>query len=175
MYSRMISFVFLASLSAPSYSADAVQLDSRFSTDDVAWFRHDGSNTLSGSATLRLKNGEFKRCDGFSVELLPAATYANERVQKTYGNTTAGQVLVADKPPKFSPDSPAYHETVRKTKCDDSGQFRFARLPDGEYYTFAFIIWPATDAVEADHLEGGAVMQHIVLKAGKDVQILRKN
>lgn len=171
----VLSMAFLSSLCLATHSAEVIQLESRFSQDEVAWFNSNGENTLSGSADLRLKNGDRKRCDGFTVELLPAAKYADERIQKTYGNINAGQVLLADKPPKFTPDTQGYHETVRKTKCDNNGQFQFTGLPEGEYYVFAFIIWPATGGGKESQHEGGAVMKRIQLYAKKEMYVLMKN
>lgn len=164
-----IIFLSLAVFAHSSYSAEPVELKSRFTAKEVDWFTWSGSSSIRGNASIKLSNGAYKSCAGFTVELVPAAPYSDERILKTYGNNSAGQILMEQNPPKFTPDAPGYHTTVRKTKCDSEGNFAFNYLPKGEYYVIAFIIWKNEDSEE---LSGGGAMQRAsITKDEKDVYI----
>jgi hypothetical protein len=147
----------LVSLAA---AAATVQLDSTFNVEDVKWVRDRGDATVAGKAFLKLRDGSLKDCAGFNIELLPVATYSSERIFKTYGNNRAGQVLLEDNPPKFTPDAPGYHEYVIKGTCNAAGEFRFDRIPAGDYFVMAFIIWQLP-GLDPPVRTGGAVMKRI--------------
>jgi len=148
---------------ATVYSAEPVQLESRFDLEEVKWIQTQGNSTISGTAFLQLNKDEKKGCASFGVELLPVAKYSNERIFKTYGNNSSGQILLKDNPPKFTPDHPQYHELVRKTVCDTKNNFTFIDLPAGDYYVIAFIIWKD----EKGQSDGGAVMKKLSLGSGE--------
>ena len=147
-------------LVALAAAAATIQLDSTFSVDDVNWVREPGDAVVSGRAFLKLKDGTEKSCAGFAMELLPVATYSSERIFRTYGNNHAGQVLLDDHPPKFTPDAPAYHEYLLKSSCDARGEFTFQRVPAGDYFVMAFIIWDVAGS-NPPVKTGGAVMKRI--------------
>jgi len=147
-------------MATPVFADKIVQLDSTFSVDDVSWVREPGDSTVLGSASLKLRDGTPKTCAGFSVELLPVATYSSERIFRTYGNNHAGQVLLEDDPPKFTPDAPGYHEYVIKGVCSAQGVFRFEKVPAGDYFVMVFVIWDVAGA-NPPAKTGGAVMKRI--------------
>jgi hypothetical protein len=111
-----------------------------------------------------------KDCAGFNVELLPVATYSSERIFRTYGNNRAGQVLLEDNPPKFTPDAPAYHEYLLKSTCNAAGEFRFDKVPAGDYFVMAFIIW-TLPGLDPPVNTGGAVMKRIHVNPHANVQV----
>jgi hypothetical protein len=151
-------------------AATIVQLDSTFNVDDVSWVRAPGNSSVSGKAFLKLRDGSEKDCAGFSVELLPVATYSSERIFRTYGNNRAGQVLLEDNPPQFTPDAPGYHEYVLNGRCDAAGEFRFDKVPAGDYFVMAFIIWELpglTPPVKT----GGALMKRIHVNPRASLQV----
>lgn len=141
------------------YSAETVQLESRFDPEEVKWIQAQGNSSISGTAFLQLNRDEKKGCSSSGVELLPVAKYSNERIRKIYGSNSKGQVLVKDNPPKFTPDEPQYHELVRKTVCDEKNAFTFNNLPAGDYYVIAFIIWKDKKGQD----DGGVVMKKLSL------------
>ena len=152
-----------------AHSNVAIELSHAFVLDEVEWVKEQGSATVAGSAYIKLENGEYRGCAGFNVELLPAAPYANERILHTYQNNKSGQILMSQNPPKFSPDVAEYHDYLLKTKCGENNQFEFSAVPAGEYYAIAFIIFG-----EAPKLQGGGVMQKIVVKDGATTTVLIK-
>lgn len=135
-------------------------LSAPFRAEDVSFVKQPGKATVSGTSVLKLADGTLKSCAGFNVELLPIAAYSSERIQKTYGNTREGQILLEQNPPKFTPDVKAYHEMLLKSVCDAKGQFRFEKVPAGEYFIMAFIIWDDTSGA-TPRKTGGAVMKRI--------------
>lgn len=147
-------------LVALATTAVTLQLDSTFNVDDVSWVKEPGNSTVLGSASLQLRDGTPKTCAGFNVELLPVATYSSERIFRTYGNNHAGQVLLEDNPPTFTPDAPGYHEYLIKGVCDAQGVFRFEKVPAGDYFVMVFIIWDVAGA-NPPAKAGGAVMKRI--------------
>ncbi len=159
----LLSFTFLL-LSPFAFSQEPTQLESTFNIDDVKWVKAAGNSSIQGKAFIKLKNKETKGCAGFGVELLPAATYANERILKTYGNNDHGQILMEDNPPKFTPDAKEYHDMVIKTKCNTNNEFTFNNISAGEYYVIGFIIWDKNEngkTVKA----GGGVMKKVKVAA----------
>lgn len=151
-------------------SSDPVELDSEFDSNEVKWIKETGNSSVSGEAFLRLKDGTFKGCSGFGVELLPVAKYSNERILKTYGNTDHGQVLLEDNPPKFTPDAKEYHEMVIKSVCNERNEFSFSNVASGTYYVIAFIIWDVNEKDGASK-SGGGVMKRINVKPNSENRI----
>lgn len=159
--------IFVALLSVQLYAAEAIELESRFDFEEVKWIQKQGDSSISGTAILHLSENEQKGCAGFNVELLPVAKYSSERILKTYGNNSQGQVLLKDNPPKFTPDHPQYHELVRKSQCDGENHFLFKNIPAGEYYVMVFVIWKN----DAGQSEGGALMKRVSLGVDEDKSI----
>lgn len=155
-----------STIATTSVAAESIALKSEFKSADVARINAQGDASVSGTAQIRLANGEYQGCAGFNVELLPAAAYADERILHTYGNNLRGQILMAQNPPSFTPDVKAYHELLRKTTCDDDNHFSFAEVAAGDYYIIAFIIWD-----EGDKKHGGGVMQHVHLNPAQNVSV----
>jgi hypothetical protein len=143
-----------------------VKLESAFDADAVKFATVPGTATVTGRAALRLADGSTKSCAGFNVELLPVAAYSKERIGRTYGNLDAGQILLEQKPPKFTPDVKEYHDLLIKGVCDATGEFRFETVAAGEYFVIAFIIWDAK-AGDAATKTGGAVMKRIRVSDGQ--------
>jgi hypothetical protein len=147
-------------LVALAAAVTTIQLDSTFNVDDVKWVREPGNGVVSGKAFLTLRDGTLKDCAGFNVELLPVATYSSERIFRTYGNIRGGQILLEDNPPKFTPDAPGYHEYLLKGACNAQGEFRFEKVPAGDYFVMVFVIWDLP-GLSSPVKTGGAVMKRI--------------
>jgi hypothetical protein len=145
------------------YAEKPLPLENRFSAEDLEWVQQKGKAIVKGKAYIKLENGSYKGCDGFNIELLPVTGYSRERIQKTYGNTQKGQILISQNPPKFTPDPKAYHELTLKAKCAEGDNFVFEDVPQGEYYVMAFIFWRESEGAKG--LEGGAVMKHLHVKS----------
>jgi len=162
MILRCVLLILFVASSAAAFAREPLVLKSRFNAEEVSWVMNSGTATLSGNAYLRLEDGSYRGCGDFHVELLPSAKYADERIYLTYGNNIEGQILMADKPPTFTPDAKQYHELNLSAECDENDEFIFHDVPAGEYYLIGFIIWPV-----GDELAGGGVMKRISIAEGK--------
>ena len=159
---------------ALAVAAEPVKLESAFSAEEVKFVTQPGDATVSGQAFMKLADGTYKSCAGFNIELLPVAAYSRERIGHTYGNLEQGQILREQNPPKFTPDVPEYHEMLLKGTCDAKGEFSFTRVPAGDYFVMAFIIWDDT-AGATPRKTGGAAMKRIRVTPGSRVDVLLRN
>lgn len=159
---RTLLVSLLAFGTAHAVAAEPLKLDNVFDLKEVAFVKQLGTATVSGKAFLKLASGAYRDCAGFNIELLPVSAYSSERIGKTYGNNSQGQILLEQNPPKFTPDAPEYHEMLLKGACDERGDFTFTKVPAGDYYVMAFIT-------------GGAAMKRISVSAGSNQVVLLKN
>lgn len=166
---KLIGISVLLSISSFVQSQDAIPLKHEFVPSEAKWVKDKGTSKIHGKAYLKLEDGEYRGCAGFNIELLPASKYASERIFHTYGNTSQGQILMSENPPKFSPDIKEYHEYLLKTKCDENDNFTFSDIPAGEYYVIAFIIWG-----DAPNLKGGGAMKSVNVGVGERSHIVLK-
>ena len=100
---------------------------------EIDWARKTGANTVSGTAIMRA-NGTSHTCEGQSANLIPDSAYARARMTAIFGNTTRGTRAASLGAVKFERDDPLYVSSLRSTRCDASGSFSFARVPDGIWY-----------------------------------------
>lgn len=161
--------LFLFNIS-PCLASEPIKLSSSFNEDEVNWIKGKGGSSVSGTASIKLESGVNKGCASFKVELLPVASYSNERIFKTYGNNVGGQILISQNPPKFEPDVKEYHELVIATTCDAKGEFQFNDVPQGDFYILAFIIWNEERDGVSKTL-GGAVMRKIQVKENSKLRV----
>lgn len=157
-------------VSLPLAASEPLQLKSRFDPAQVQWVAQPGDAEVTGTAFLVLADGARKSCAGFKVELLPVADYSSERIGLTYGNNQAGQILLEQNPPAFTPDDPGYHELLLRSQCDADGRFVFEQVPAGEYYVMVFVIWTETGSDKSSR-QGGAVMQRIRVAPGARLNV----
>jgi hypothetical protein len=155
-------------------AAEPVRLQSAFTLDEVKFVKQPGDATVTGKAFLKLTDGTYKDCAGFNMELLPVAAYSRERIGRTYGNVEQGQILLEQNPPRFTPDVPEYHDMLLKSACDAQGRFEFTRVPAGDYFVMAFIIWDDTSGA-APRKTGGAAMKRIRVEPRSTVDVLLRN
>jgi len=159
---------------AVAVAAEPVKLENAFSRDAINFVTQPGHATVAGRAFLKLADGSYQTCAGFNIELLPVAAYSRERITRTYGNEQQGQILLEQNPPKFTPDEPEYHELLLKSVCNTEGEFRFERVPAGDYFVMAFIIWDDTTGA-TPRKTGGAAMKRIHVAEGSTQDVLLRN
>jgi hypothetical protein len=83
-----------------------------------------------------------------------------------FGNTTRGTRAASLGPVKFERDDPLYVSSLRSTRCDASGSFSFARVPDGVWYVTSSVKWQG-----AAQVEGGSMMRRVDLRGGRFVKV----
>ena len=162
--------IFLLAQFSICLAAEPIKLTSTFNAKEIEWVKTAGNSSVSGSAEIRLENGETKGCASFNVELLPVASYSNERIKLTYGNNKGGQILLSQNPPKFNPDVKAYHEMLISTTCNTKNEFIFTNIPKGDFYLIAFIMWDENKD-GAPIPSGGAVMKRIVVTENSAIKV----
>lgn len=162
----------VALLSLNGFAGEPIATKYQFDEKDVQWAMEAGDSSVSGQAFIKLEDGSFKGCDGFTMELLPVTDYSKERIFTTYKSFEQGQILISQNPPKFTPDPKAFHDLVIKKKCGEGDKFSFENVSAGEYFVMAFIFWK--DEAE-NKMQGGGVMKKITLGKNKDLNVTLKN
>lgn len=132
---------------------------------EIEWARKTGANTVSGTAIMKA-NGINHTCEGQSANLIPDSAYARARMTAIFGNTTRGTRAASLGPVKFERDDPLYVSSLRSTRCDASGSFSFARVPDGIWYATSSVKWQGPTQVE-----GGSMMQRVDVRGGRLVKV----
>lgn len=117
-----------------------IQTASTFNATEVAWFGQPGTNTIKGNAVLRTVGGDVRTCAGLDANLVPVSSHSEERFRLMYGDTSTGY-LAARSGFQFASTDPEYARHSRSIRCDSEGDFIFDKLPDGEYFVTARVVW----------------------------------
>jgi hypothetical protein len=132
---------------------------------EVEWSRKSGSNSVSGTASLKSGN-EVHTCAGQSANLIPDSAYARARMTAIFGSTTKGMRAASLQPVKFERDDQVYVSSLRSTRCDASGSFSFPRVPDGLWFVTTSVKWDGDGRTE-----GGSMMRQVDVRGGKLVKV----
>ena len=148
-----------------------------FDPDEVSFSKQKGDNTIHGQAFMRQRGGGVVTCAGSELFLTPSGSYSRERIKAFYGDISMPII----KRYRFGgfgsllPDPPAdYWATSRQTRCDASGNFTFANVPDGSYFITTIITWYADGGPYA-FPEGGALMTPVKVSGGEEKKIVMSN
>ena len=139
---------------------------SHFDPAEVAWFQHDGTNTIRGNALLRTVSGEVRTCAGLPANLTPVSTYARERMHLLYGDRDNGLLSASRGRVAFASTDPEYQRMSRHTRCDSQGNFTFSALPDGDYFVTALVVWGVPLNAFMTATQGGYLMQRVHVAGG---------
>lgn len=139
-----------------------------------------GKNTITGSAFLRLTNGNVKMASGSEVILFPATDFADERMSYIYGNTWRGYLPAYETSVKFDNNPQEYYSLQKYTIADAYGTFKFVNLADGEYYILTKITWSVYDPshrnaqgnIQSSYTEGGEVMLKVAVSGGETKEVV---
>ncbi len=123
-----------------------------------------GDNAIHGNAFMRQRGGGVVTCAGETVNLIPAAAYATERIAALYGNTSGGAQIMGR---RFQPDVPEYELLIRHTRCDSRGDFAFEKVADGDFFVQTAVRWQVGEMIQ-----GGGLFQHVHLTGGRDEKII---
>ena len=140
-------------------------LSTPIAPSEVDWARKSGPNSVSGIALLKA-GGTSHTCAGQSANLIPDSAYARARMAVIFGSEAKGMRAASLGPAKFERDDPLYVSTLRTTRCDGSGTFSFARVPDGVWYVTSSVKWQG-----ASQVEGGSMMQRVEVRGGRQVKV----
>ena len=159
-------------------------LSTPIAPSEVEWARKAGANTVSGNAALKAPGpagGTSHTCAGQSANLIPDTAYARARMTAIFGNDSRGTRTASLGPVKFERDDPLYVSTLRTTRCDASGSFAFARVPDGVWYVTTSVKWQAPVRVAGaqvaggqaggGQIEGGSMMRRVEVRGGRLMKV----
>ena len=130
-----------------------------------------GSNTVRGSALLRVGRGEVRSCAGATVALLPDSDYTRDRMRRLYGSVEQGSnTLAPGSTRRIEAADPTFAETVRTVTCDIHGRFAFTGVPDGIWYVTTSVGW-RTRGNDPASQAGAALMQRVSLSGSSVVHV----
>ena len=155
----------LAVAGCAQFGSQEAALSTPIASSEVDWARGSGTNTVSGMALIKADNTNHT-CAGQSANLIPDSAYARARMTAIFGNATKGIRAASLGAVKFERDDPLYVSTLRTTRCDASGSFSFARVPDGVWYVTSSVKWQG-----ASQVEGGSIMQRVDVRGGRLVKV----
>ena len=137
-----------------------------YDAEEVSWSKERGSASIHGNAFLRKQDGAIVSCAGLPLSLVPASSYANERISHLYGNLEQGR---SNNSRQIDEGDPDYFEDHKTTICDVDGRFKFEYLPAGDYYLISSIFW-------GNPVQGGMnLMKKVSLSLGELEEITVSN
>ncbi|TXL66259.1 peptidase associated/transthyretin-like domain-containing protein [Zeimonas arvi] len=151
--------------SEPAPGGTVYRIDTPYDDTLAARLLANGPNTVTGSASVRQRNGTVVTCAGQPVFLVPATDYARIRVRALYGSDERGASLDG-RSYRFDPDPPEYAKLVRQAQCDANGRFRFDRVASGTFFLTAVVRWQ-----EGERRAGGSLMQRVTTGGGRTVDL----
>lgn len=138
-----------------------------FDPKEVAWSEGKGPNHITGTAVLKLPDGQTRTCRPYTVIATPDSELARARLTALYGTTGRGH-RDANAPQVCLPSDPAYAQTQRTASCDDQGRFRFDHLPDGTWYIAVPVVWQNK---VGEPFHGGTFLERVTLEGGETKQV----
>ncbi len=129
-----------------------------FDPSQASYIRAPGRGVIAGQAFLRdaSEKSNVRYAAGETVRLIPATTYAQDRIKKFYGSV---KFLPAASIPKVEPDA-QYAALTRTTTVESDGRFTFENVAPGRYYLTTRLIWKPKDSQTP---EGGAMYGEVTL------------
>ncbi|HEY6633064.1 MAG TPA: hypothetical protein VIZ90_16560 [Rhizobiaceae bacterium] len=140
----------------------APEIKSTFNPAEAEHITRQGTATIAGQAFLRRNDGVVVYGAGSETVLVPASTYARERVAALY---RGGKVNSFVPPPKNT--DPRYEQMARRTKNDGEGRFTFDQVADGDYFVMTTVTWMA-----GDWRQGGNLMEPVAVRNGQNVNLI---
>jgi hypothetical protein len=87
-----------------------------------------------------------------------------------YGNADRGYMSVR-RQRNLEQAPPEYYAATLKTTCDAQGNFRFERVPAGDFYVVTIVRWGVPSG-GITLPQGGALMRRISVAPGQSVSVL---
>lgn len=157
-------------LSGCQTAPQKLSVSSAFDSAQAQSLLVEGPNNIRGSALIRQRGGGVISCAGREVVLVPATTYASERIGALYGSVARGYNPAGIGGRRFSFDGEPleYRQLQRRTMCDAQGFFKFEKVASGTFYVITVITWEVGNSPH----EGGALMQRVSLTGGESQEVV---
>lgn len=146
------------------------KISSTFNETEASRMLETGTNTIRGSALIRQRGGGVVTCAGKEVQLVPATSYAVERISAVFGNSTKGfnSAGLGGTRLKFENAQPVFKQYMKSAICDAQGFFRFEKIANGSFFVTTVIAWK-TDPY---FFQGGELMQQVTVNNGETKEIV---
>ncbi|SLN19906.1 hypothetical protein ROJ8625_00696 [Roseivivax jejudonensis] len=157
-----------ASMLALAACVQTIETTTPFDPNEVAFINQRGAADITGQAFLRQAGGGVVTCAGEQVQLIPAGTFAKERLSQLYGSVQGGRIGTMVGASQENVD-PRYLEMVRTSQCDAEGDFEFRNVANGDYYVLSGVRW----TVPGSYIpEGGSMAKLVQVRSGQDQRVL---
>jgi len=185
-FSIPFTATFIASLMG--CASGPIQLAVPFDAKEAKTMLAKGNNQISGKIHFEPDRGHVfaypntvVSCEGNEVTLIPYTDYAREWATKYYGKPVtdlAYKLTHRARDQKFIGYDAFMAQTI-KTSCDDSGNFAFKNVADGEYFVMAKVEWKGRDeeiykfafAPEDIDEEDGTVIKKVSVKGNANLKL----
>lgn len=157
-------------------------MKNEFNVKQAQQLMKKGNNTIIGNAFIRQNGGGVVTCAGSRVSLVPATSYAEERLKYLYSGTEKGYNPIIFKgcgqfglamEYNFTPSPDNYTKLTKETVCDSSGHFKFNNVSEGEFFITTNVIWQVPSTTSYTMVpNGGTLMQKVILKKGETKEII---
>lgn len=168
----MAMIALVSGCAAPEAPRSVYQIDVPFDEARTKELNADGDANVRGTAFMRQRGGGVVTCAGSAVSLLPATSYAAERMRFIYGMPPAiGEIKTIEAwtvngDAIFDPDPPGYSQHMRKTVCDAQGAFEFEKVKDGTYFVVTSVVW------QVSTVQGGFIATQVQVRDGKAARVI---
>lgn len=149
-----------------------VRLTTAFNPSEVEFVRTPGTATVTGQAFMRQRGGGVVTCAGADVRMAPVTAYSSERINLIYGNTQRGTSGNMSRQPEQAP--PGYETASLLARCDAQGNFRFERVPAGEFFLLTSVRWEVPSGYVMQQ-QGGHLMQRVSTAPGQTQSVVLSN
>lgn len=133
-----------------------------YSEQDAAFARRPGQRTISGQAFLRQNSGVVVTCAGSQVVLVPNTSHNAERMLFLYQSVAEGYAPAILRRNAGGRDTRSVEDN-RTTSCDAQGNFRFERVPPGNYFVVTTVSWNIPIGGGALAPQGGSLMRAVTV------------
>lgn len=168
-FSTLLAASLLSACATPTSSV--VTVYAPFDEAQAKALLQPGTNTVRGNAFVRQRGGGVVTCAGSQVTLVPATTYASERMRYIYSDQNVTLPERARAPLSdqrvFSPDFGSYRQNVKTTVCDSQGNFTFDRVADGRFFVVTTVAWQVGSANE-----GARLMHQVLTSNGQTISVV---
>jgi len=122
-----------------------------------------GTATIRGQAFLKTRSGDVKYAAGTEIFLMPVTSYSNQWYYDSY----------LPSKPMAKYDS-RYRTYIGITIGDGEGRFEFLKVPAGDYYLSAKIIWEYVSGGRYPTLTltGGVAVKKISVEDGQEIKVI---
>jgi hypothetical protein len=169
-----LAFQFMASIAADHGSAAGAAVPA-YSSNEVEWSRHTGSNSIEARAVIADAQLT-KICTAEVAFLRPRSAFEDHRTLTIFGTLDRARIPVLQYldlagEPGISRPPKAYDADARKAKCTGEGKFSFPGVPDGEYYVTIMVL-PTGYVGKVTPIETIEVlMRHVAVADGETMRV----